>query len=221
MSARVERFEGPHQGQPMIVDGVSIGKASAGAVMVHGRGASAEDILTLVPVLGRTNFHYLAPQAAGSTWYPYSFLAPMSQNEPGLSSGLQAIADALARLERDGLTAERTLLLGFSQGACLISEYAYRNPQRYGGIAVLSGAVITPDADTHASPDAQQELAGTPVFLGCSDADPHIPKERVEQTARVFHALGGKVEMRLYPNLPHTVIEDELKAVRQMMSLIK
>ncbi|MDQ3258962.1 MAG: dienelactone hydrolase family protein [Acidobacteriota bacterium] len=221
MSARVERFEGPHQGQSVIVAGVSIGKASAGAVLVHGRGASAEDILTLVPVLGQPNFHYLAPQAAESSWYPNSFLAPMSRNEPGLSSGLQAIADALARLERDGLTAERTLLLGFSQGACLITEYVYRNPRRYGGIAVLSGAVITPDADTRAVPDARLELTDTPVFLGCSDSDPHVPKERVEQTARVFRALGGKVEMRLYPNLPHTVIEDELKAVREMMSLIE
>ncbi len=205
---------GPHQGQPVLSAGAPLNAARAAMVLVHGRGADAHDILTLADDLAQGNFAYLAPQAAGNTWYPYSFLAPMSQNEPGLSSGLQAIADVLARIAAAGIPPERTILAGFSQGACLTLEYVARHARRYGGIAGMSGGLIGPDDTPRDYPGS---LGGTPVFLGCSDIDPHIPKARVEQTAEIFRRMGASVTMRLYARMGHTVNEDEIQAVRTMM----
>jgi predicted esterase len=183
-------------------------------IMVHGRGATAESILTLVPALNLPGFAYLAPQASGNTWYPYSFLAPIEQNEPGISSGMQAIDDLLSRIEAAGLSRERTVLLGFSQGACLATEYAARHARRYGGIAGLSGGLIGPDGTSR---DYPKSMEGTAVFLGCSDADPHIPAARVLETADVMRRLNGRVTMRLYPGLGHQINEEEIAAVRKMM----
>jgi predicted esterase len=186
-------------------------------IMVHGRGASAEDILSLTTELKQPGFAYFAPQAAGYTWYPYSFLAPLASNEPGLSSGLAVIASLLERLAEAGIGAERTMLLGFSQGACLALEYAARNARRYGGVAGLSGGLIGPDGTPR---DYAGSLAGTPVFLGCSDVDPHIPKERVEESAEVLRRLGGDVTARLYPQMEHTVNLNELRFVQGMMAAL-
>jgi predicted esterase len=184
-------------------------------VMVHGRGATADSILTLAPALNAPDFAFLAPQASGNTWYPQSFLAPIQNNEPGISSGMQAITDALARVTAAGVPLERTILLGFSQGACLTLEFAARHARRYGGVVGLTGGLIGPDRTprTYAG-----SLAGTPVFLGCSDVDPHIPVERVQETAAVMRALGGEVTMRLYPGMGHLVNDDEINAVRKMMA---
>jgi predicted esterase len=186
-------------------------------VMVHGRGATAESILTLAPVLDRPGFACLAPQASGNTWYPFSFMATMSQNEPGITSGLQAIADVLARIAAAGITPDRTMLLGFSQGACLALEFAARNARRYGGIAGLSGGLIGPDGTPR---NYAGSLADTPVFLGCSDIDPHIPMGRVEHTAEVLTSLGANVTTRLYPGMGHTVNDDEIAHVQRMMDAI-
>jgi predicted esterase len=183
-------------------------------VMMHGRGATAESILSLAGEFSVTTTAFLAPQAAGNTWYPRSFLAPIAGNEPGLSSGLEVIAGVLARIAAAGIPAERTILLGFSQGACLSLEFAARNARRYGGIAGLSGGVIGPPGTPRDYPGT---LDGTSVFLGCSDVDPHIPKERVLETADVMRALGGDVTAILYPNLPHTVIRDEIEHVQAMI----
>ena len=183
-------------------------------VMVHGRGAQAEDILSLAAQLAQPGFSYLAPQAAGNTWYPNRFLEPIPGNEPWLSSALAFVGDVVARVVQAGLPPERIMLLGFSQGACLTLEFAARHARRYGGLVGLSGALIGPD-DTPR--DYQGSLAGTPVFLGCSDVDFHVPKERVTQSAEVLRRLGGVVTERLYPNLDHSVNQDEIDFVRELM----
>ncbi len=162
----------PHDGQPVRHAGEPLARARAAMVMVHGRGSSAENILSLCEELAVPGFAYLAPQAEGHTWYPYSFLSPIERNEPGISSGLAAIAAVLETIERAGIPAERVLLLGFSQGACLSLEFSARAARRYGGIAGLSGGLIGPEGTPR---DYSSSLAGTPVFLGCSDVDPHIP----------------------------------------------
>ncbi|TME04779.1 MAG: phospholipase [Chloroflexi bacterium] len=205
----------PHEGQPLLTAGEPLDRATAAMVMVHGRGAAAEDILALTAEMNQSGFVYLAPQAAQNSWYPNSFLAPIPSNEPGLSSGLAVIASILAQLAEAGISAERTMLLGFSQGACLSLEFAARNAQRYGGLVGLSGGLIGPDGTPRKYAGS---LEGTPVFLGCSDADFHIPKERVEHSAEVLQRLGGNVTKRLYPRMGHTVIRDEVRFVHSMMA---
>jgi len=206
--------QNPHQGQPVRVAGEPIGIARAAMLMVHGRGASAVDILSLSDQFDQSGFAYLAPQATENTWYPNRFLVPVQDNEPWLSSALVFVGDVFAEIIKAGILSERVMLLGFSQGACLTLEYAARTAQRYGGIVGLSGALIGPD-DTPR--DYRGSLAGTPVFLGCSDVDSHVPKERVDQTAEVLRKLGGEVTERLYPNLDHSVNQDEIDFVRGMM----
>lgn len=208
---------GPHQGQPIRLAGEPFAHARAAMLMLHGRGARAEDILSLAGELAVPGFAYLAPQAAENIWYPNRFLAPLASNEPWLTSALHFVDEALAQIVQAGISPERTIILGFSQGACLALEYAARHARRYGGLIGLSGALIGPD-------DAPREyagsLAGTPVFLGCSDVDFHVPKERVQSTAEVLQRLGGDLTMRLYPNLDHAVNQDELDFVRGMMQAL-
>jgi phospholipase/carboxylesterase len=207
----------PHQGQPVRMAGEPISRARAAMVMVHGRGAHAEDILTLTDQLVRPGFVFIAPQAAGNTWYPNRFLAPISSNEPWLSSALAFLSRVLTQITSYGIPFERTMLLGFSQGACLALEYAARNPRRFGGLVGFSGALIGPD-DTPRNDTGS--LAGTPVFLGCSDVDIHVPKERVKHAADLFRRLGGDLTERLYPNMEHTINQDEIDIVRAMMAEI-
>ena len=207
----------PHQGQPVRTAGTKLETATAAMVMIHGRGATAESILTLVQAIDTPGFAYLAPQAAGGTWYPNSFLAPIPSNEPGISSGLAAIDDLMKRISSAGIPADRTMLLGFSQGACLSLEYAARHARRHGGIAGLSGGLIGPDGTPRIYPGS---FDGTPVFLGCSDVDFHIPAERVRETARVFEKMGAVVTMRLYPGMGHIVNDDEVHHVKAMMAAV-
>jgi predicted esterase len=205
---------GPHQGQSVLHAGEPLAAARGAMIMVHGRGGTARDIIALADALAVPGFAYLAPQAAGNTWYPNSFLSPIPQNEPGISSGLAAIASVLETIERDGVPPERAMLLGFSQGACLSLEFTARAPRRYGGVAGLSGGLIGPEGTPR---DYTGSLAGTPIFLGCSDVDPHIPAARVIETETVLRRLGGDVDMRLYPGMGHTINEEELEAVRRIM----
>jgi predicted esterase len=186
--------------------GTDLAKASGAVVLVHGRGATAESILPLGMELaeraGAEKLAFLAPQAPGNTWYPYPFTAPFEQNEPYLTLALETLAQVLAHLEKQGIGADRVLLAGFSQGACLASEYAARNATRYAGLAVFSGGLIGPPGTPRDYPGS---LEGTPVFLGCSDRDPHIPAARVQESAKVLEQLGGQVTIRLYPNMGHTI----------------
>lgn len=201
----------------MLSAGKPLAGASGALVLLHGRGSSAVDILTLVHEFKRPDFAYLAPQAKGNTWYPSRFLDPVVSNEPYLSSALQAVENAVDRVRAAGIPPERMLLFGFSQGACLALEWAARNARRYGGLAGLSGGLI--GADNEPRQD-RGSLEGTPVFLGCSEPDPHIPRYRVEKTAELLGRLGGEVIMRLYPGLGHTINQDEIDFVSQMMGAI-
>ena len=207
----------PHQGQPILTAGEPLDRAQAAMIMVHGRGATGESILTLADELAQPGFIYLAPQAAGDTWYPNSFLASIPSNEPGISSGLAVIAGLLDYLAEAGIPAERTMFLGFSQGACLSLEFTARHARRYGGVAGLSGGLIGPDGTLR---DYAGSLAGTPIFLGCSDVDFHIPKARVEHSAEVLQRLGGDVTTRLYPGMGHLVNQDEINFVRKLMAAL-
>ena len=204
-----------HQGQPVRTSGVPLAEAEAAMIMVHGRGGSAENILTLahewrdVPGIA-----YVAPQAAHHTWYPDRFIAPIANNEPWLSSALAVLGDVLKQVEAAGVPAERTVLLGFSQGACLALEFAARNARRFGGVAGLSGGLIGPDGTPRDYPGS---LDGTPVFLGCSDRDFHIPEPRVHQSDAIMTRLGGQVTTRIYPGLGHTINRDEVAFVEGLL----
>jgi phospholipase/carboxylesterase len=204
----------PHRGQPVLFAGETLARARAAMLMVHGRGARAQDILSLADQFAQPGFAYLAPQAGGSTWYPNRFLAPLDENEPWLSSALEFVSDVLEQIAAAGVAFEHTILLGFSQGACLTLEFAARNARRYGGIVGLSGALIGPDGTPRRYPGS---LAGTPVFLGCSDTDFHVPKDRVDETADVMRTLNGDVTERLYPQMDHTINQDEVDFVRGIM----
>ena len=203
-----------HRGQPILTAGTALERATIAMVMLHGRGAAASDILSLANEFGNTDVAYLAPQATGSTWYPNRFSAPVDSNEPWLSSALGAVADALSLVAMAGIPVERTLLLGFSQGACLALEYVARNPKPYGGLIGLSGALIE-NGDAHRLYSGTLET--TPVFLGCSTTDPHVPRERVERSAEIFRGLGAEVTLKLYPDMEHTVNLDEIQFVKGMI----
>ncbi|MDS0259316.1 alpha/beta hydrolase [Haloarcula sp. S1CR25-12] len=207
--------DGPHQDQQLVTAGTPLAEAEAAMILVHGRGATARSIVQMGRDVHEDGVALLAPQAARNTWYPNSFLAPVERNEPGRSSGLQAIEDAIETAVEAGIDRERVLLLGFSQGACLASEYVARNPRRYGGLVALSGGLIGETVDPTAYAG---DIEGTPVLLGCSDVDPHIPLERVEATAEAFELLGGDVDKRIYEGMGHGVNEDEMDAVSDLVA---
>lgn len=209
------RAPGPHDGQPVLEEGTPLGTATSAMVLVHGRGATAESILTLSPLLPHPGLAFLAPQAAGQTWYPNRFLAPIPSNEPWLSSALAALDDLVAQIEAGGVGADRIVLGGFSQGACLALEYAVRHPRRYGGIVGLSGGLIGPPGTAWPTDGS---MDGTPVYFGCSDVDGHIPAARVQESAEVFRRLGGDVTAILYPGMDHTVTDEELEHVRDILA---
>lgn len=206
---------GPHQGLGALATGTPLGEGRAAVIMVHGRGASAESILSLAGEFAAEGITFIAPQAAGNTWYPFSFLEPMERNEPFLSSALAALGQLVSQVEAAGVPAERIALLGFSQGACLASEFVARNARRYGGLIAFSGGLIGPAGTPREYPGA---LAGTPAFLGCSDIDSHIPKARVEESAEVLRRLGADVTMKLYRGMGHTINEDELEHARAIVA---
>ncbi|MFI5283880.1 MAG: alpha/beta hydrolase [Candidatus Dormibacterales bacterium] len=196
--------------------GEPLASARKAMIMVHGRGATAQDILTIAPELKAEGVAYLAPQAPNNAWYPNPFTAPLDSNEPYLSSALQAVSSLVARAEAV-IPAERIMLLGFSQGACLTLEFAARNARRYGAVFGLSGGLIGPDGTPH---DYPGRFDGTPAFLGCSDVDPFIPKDRVTQAGEWLERMGASVTVRLYPGMGHEVSPDEIAAMREIVDSI-
>ena len=208
---------GPHTGAALLQAGAPLPGARGALVLIHGRGADAEGMLDLAQHLDAGSFVWVAPQAAGHTWYPYPFLAPLSQNQPHLDSALAVLGAVTDALAAEGIPRTRQVLIGFSQGACLSLEFAARSDQRWGGVAGLSGGVIGPPGTTWDRPGG---IAGTPVFLGCSDVDPHIPVARVHETRDLFTRLGAVVDERIYPGMPHTINEDEIDAVRALLKRV-
>ncbi len=202
-----------HQGQPVLAVGKPLDAAKAVMIMIHGRGASAESILSLVPEIEEPDFAFIAPQAAGGTWYPYPFMEPVERNEPYLSSALAVITGLVDQVLGQGFVTQQIMLLGFSQGACLVSEWAVRNPKRYGAVIALSGGLI---GDKLVQPLGSFDDAI--FFFGCSDTDSHIPKSRVEESAAIVKAMGGDVIKRLYPKMGHTINHDETAFIHGVMT---
>ena len=207
----------PHAGQPILHRGAPLDAAKAAVVMVHGRGASPQSILELSQAFPHPGVAFVAPGARGGTWYPMSFMAPTEANEPGITSGISVVHALVDELVAAGIPAERIVLLGFSQGACLASTAAQRRPRRYGGVVVLSGGLIGPPGTTWS---AEGDFAGTPVFLGCSDIDAHIPEARVRESADHLARMGADVTCRIYPGMGHLVNEDEVAFLRDLLAAV-
>jgi len=198
--------------------GAPLWRAPVAVVLVHGRGATAESMLPLADVLALPDLAYLAPEAPGNTWYPLTFLAPLARNEPYLSNSLARIGRIVEDLMRSGLTQERIALLGFSQGACLSLEFAARHGGRFGAVVAFAGGLIGPDMRGR---DDRHSLDGTPVFIGCAEADAHIPAERVVESAAHLEALGAVVAYRLYPGSAHAVNDDEIANARRLLAPLR
>ncbi len=204
----------PHRDQPVDTAGAPLTQAEAAVVLLHGRGASAEDILGLAGEMYDERIAYLAPQAADHRWYPYSFMAPIAENEPWLSSALAKVGAVVQLAVDGGVSLERIFLCGFSQGACLSTEFIARHPARYGGLVAFTGGLIGPaDADLHHAGD----LAGMPALFSSGDPDPHVPWIRVLASAKQFTAMGAEVKTQRYPGRPHTVLPQEIKAARELI----
>lgn len=207
----------PHGNQPVLRAGAAIERARAAAIMIHGRGAGPANILDLVHVIGMPDVAYLAPAAAGSTWYPKSFMAPTAENEPGISSGIAVVHGLIDQLATAGIPTDRIMLLGFSQGACLASTAAQRRPARYGAVIVLSGGLIGPPGTSWAE---DGRFDGMPAFFGCSDVDAHVPESRVRESAAVYERMGADVTTRIYPGMGHLVNEDEAAFTRDLLATL-
>jgi phospholipase/carboxylesterase len=205
----------PHAGQSVLSDGVELEDARAAVIMVHGRGAGPKNILDLVPAIEHPDVAYLAPAAAGGTWYPNSFMAPIEQNEPGITSGISVIHALLDEVLGADIPVERVMILGFSQGACLACTAAQRRPARYGGVMALSGGLIGPPGTTWSEAGS---FRGTPAFFGCSDQDAHVPEARVRESAAAFQRMGAIVTTRIYPGMGHLVNDDEIALVRELLA---
>lgn len=217
-SSDVDKTFDPHAGQPVLRAGPEPERAEAVVILAHGRGATADSMLALHAGLGLPGVAALAPQAAGFTWYPHSFLAPLEANEPFLSSALRRLDALVSDLLARAIPSERLALMGFSQGACLVLEFTVRHPRRYGAVIGLTGGLIGPPGTPREYPGS---LAGTRVFLGTSDPDPHVPLARVRETEAVLGRMGATVQLRRYPGLPHTINEDEVAVSRSILQGIR
>ncbi len=207
----------PHAAQPTLTAGTPLAHAAGALILLHGRGASAQDILGLGIAIAPAGWALLAPQAAGHTWYPLSFLAPRAENEPFLTSALERVQAVVESALTAGLPAEKIAIAGFSQGACLATEFIGRNPRRYAGLLAFTGGLVGPmDHPLSLAGD----LADTPILLASGDPDPHVPWARVEESARLLQAIGGSVTLKRYPGRPHTVSPPELDLARALLSAV-
>ena len=207
----------PHADQPVTIAGLPLAESGRAVVMVHGRNASPRNILDLVPRLDRPGFSYVAPAAANNTWYPFSFLEKVAKNEPYLTSALHRLDRVVADITAAGIPAQRIALLGFSQGACLAAEFAHRHAQRFGGVVLFSGGLIGPPGTTW---ESTRSFRGTPVFLGCSDTDAHVPQWRVDESAEVFERMDAAVTKRIYPGMGHLVSDDEVTVAQSLLDQV-
>jgi len=204
----------PHRDQPVNHIGETLKHALGAIIFLHGRGGTAQDILALAGEMYRPELAYLAPQAAGNTWYPNSFLAPREQNQPWLDSALRKVESVVQQVTDTGIDPENIMLCGFSQGACLATEFVATHARRYAGLVAFTGGLIgPPDSDlTHIG-----DLAGTPVFFGSGDPDPHVPFSRVQESAAILTGMGAQVTLRRFPGRPHTILPEEIDEARRMV----
>ncbi|HEY0785451.1 MAG TPA: dienelactone hydrolase family protein [Acidobacteriaceae bacterium] len=204
----------PHHSQPVLHAGLPLDKAQGVMLLLHGRGASAEDILGLAGAFRHPRLAYLSPQAATHSWYPNSFLAPREQNEPWLTSALRKVEITLDEARAAGVPPDRVVLCGFSQGACVATEFVATHPARYAGLIAYTGGLIGPPGSDlrHAG-----DLAGMPALLASGDPDPHVPWLRVEESAQVLRAMGAEVTTRRYPGRPHTVSSEEIDLGQELI----
>ena len=205
---------GPHAGQPVLTTGKPLGQSPVVVIMIHGRGAGPENILELASALAQPDVTYLAPAAANNTWYPYSFMSDIARNEPYLSSALSVVKSLVSQVEASGIRRDRIVILGFSQGACLTTEFAIRNASPFGGFVAFSGGAIGPPGTKW---DETGRFDGTPIFFGCSNVDPHIPEPRVIESAELCERMGARVTRRIYPGMGHLVNDDELAWARALL----
>lgn len=212
----MERIEPlpPHAGAGLLTAGADAASADLAVILLHGRGGSADDILRLSTVVDRPAIAWLAPQAADGSWYPASFLAPAEQNRVGLASAHSVIGSILAELASIGLEADRCAVVGFSQGACLAADHAYRFARRYALVASFTGGLIGPPG---ARFEPRGALRGTPVYLGASRPDPHVPWERVEQTAEALGAMGASVEAVAFDGAPHALLPEQIERLAALI----
>ena len=194
----------------VLLKGKKLGEAENVLVMLHGRGATAEDILSLAEYLKVSEFTLLAPQATGNTWYPNSFLAPPYTNEPWLSSAISLIDDITNDINDNGIHDSNIFYLGFSQGACLTLEYVTRNATRYGGVIAFTGGLI---GDKIYEQNYSGDFGMTPIFIGTSDPDPHVPVQRVQDSVKILRGMNAQVTEKIYKNMGHTINEDEIEIV--------
>ena len=199
---------------PVLERGFPLGHAKMAVILLHGRGGSAQDILGLGESLELDDLTFLAPQATGNSWYPNSFMAPVASNEPWLSSALALVNSLITRCVEGGLTTSNLAIIGFSQGACLATEYVVRHPAHYGALIAFTGGLIgPPDAELH----HDGSLAGTKTLLSSGDPDPHVPWSRVEESARELTAMGASVDLMRWPRRPHTILHEEIVAARTLL----
>jgi phospholipase/carboxylesterase len=198
----------------LVFIGEKIESASAVLIMLHGRGADARDILGLGAHFNLKNFAMVAPDATNHTWYPYSFMAPVSENEPWLSSALTLLDELVNEIEAKGFDSREMYFLGFSQGACLTLEYVTRHAKRYGGVIAFTGGLIGEQVDMD---NYLGNFSGTPVFIGSSDPDPHVPVARVNESALILEKMGAVVTKKIYPSMGHTINQDEIDTVNKLI----
>ena len=217
---------GPHAGQPVLMAGKPLGQAPVVVIMVHGRGAGPENILDLVPALSQPNVTYLAPAAANRTWYPYSFMAAIEKNEPFLSSALSVLQSLVSEVEAAGIARDHVVILGFSQGACLSTEFAIRHASRLGGVVAFSGGAIGATEGTESTDSRLRNFSGppvfdgTPIFFGCSNVDAHVPEARVRESAALCERMGAAVTCRIYPGMGHLVNDDEIAWAQHLLGQV-
>lgn len=200
----------PHNSGKILYSGSEVNKADSAFIMIHGRGSNAESIIGLWNELDLTKTLVIAPQADSSFWYPYRFIEPREKNQHGITSAFKLLDSIIDSLNDEGIPNEKVFLLGFSQGACLALDYAIRHPKKYGGVFALSGGLI---GDALNSEEYSGNFERTPVFVGCSTNDFHIPEQRVHDTAEIFEKVNADVTKKLYENMGHTIIQDEIDII--------
>lgn len=203
-----------HRADSIRTAGPALAATGKALILLHGRGASAADILSLQQLLNVADFTLFAPQATQNSWYPYSFMAPVAQNQPALDSALQLFDSLVKKITGEGVEPEQLYFLGFSQGACLTLEYVARHAKTYGGVVAFTGGLI---GDTINKTPYTGKLENTPMLLSTGDPDPHVPLQRVEASKKIMEEMGAEVTLKVYKGRPHTILQEELVLANQLL----